>query len=582
MAKIILFVLLLNSILLPQQIMKEWETYFEQSNFFSTPNYEESIDYFKRLADVSPFVKMISIGKSPQGRDIYFLIVSKEKAFTPRQAKNTPKPILLILNGIHSGEIEGKDACMLLLREILITKEKQKMLDDIILLIIPIFNVDGHERNSPYNRINQNGPTEMGWRTTAQNLNLNRDFMKADTPEMSALLKIFSQWLPDFFIDTHTTNGQDFQYTISYGIEKNNNVPPKTRYWIRNIFIPAVEKETEENRFKIFPYVGFREGDLRKGLVDWVSAPRFSHGYAAIQNRPGLLIETHMLKPYKERVFSTKVLITAAINLISERKKELLQLNREADEFVVDYYFKNKNSFPLTFTLNEKHSFLKYKGIEEVQEESWITGRKITRYTGKPYEIEVPYFSQAETKDSVKAPIAYIIPKEYSNIVDLLKLHGVKVEIVDREKKVFVEKIKFKNVKFPSYPYEGRFLPQYEFETFIDSVKVATGAFYVPTNQRTLGVIIHLLEPLGPDSFVKWGFFNSIFEQKEYYEEYSMEPIASKMAEDNPNLKEEFLKKVEEDEKFRNSARLRLDFFYQRSPYFDKQLNVYPVMRVIE
>lgn len=582
MKKLFLLFVLSFTTIFPQKISEEWKTFFEKSNFLSTPNYVVTIEYFQKLAKHSPYAKLITFGKSPQGRSLYCLIVSKDKAFTPASAKKTGKPILMIQNGIHAGEIEGKDASMLLLREILVTKEKQNLLDKIILLVIPVFNVDGHERISRYNRINQNGPKEMGWRTTAQNLNLNRDYTKADAPEMKSFLKLFNSWLPDFFIDTHTTDGRDFQYPVTYGIEKNGNVPPMTRRWIRNDYIPNMEKETEASGFKILPYVGFKDNDLHKGLVDWVSDPRFSHGYAAIQNRPGLLIETHMLKPYKERVFATKAVITATMDVIADENRKLVELNKEADKFVVDTYSSGKKAFPLTFQMDEKNSKKVYKGIESEMVDSWVTGKKIIHYTGKPFDIEVPYYAEAVPKDSVYAPKGYLIPAEFENVVEIMKLHGIKIETIKKEKSFSVEKYKFKNVKFGSFPFEGRFQPQYEFDKLNETVTVPAGTFYVSVNQRTVGVILHLIEPSGTDSFVKWGFFNPIFERKEYFEDYSMEPIARKMAEENPKLKEEFLKKVESDEKFKNSARQRLDFFYQRSPYADSQLNVYSIMRVVD
>lgn len=576
-----LFIISLSTVF-PQKVSDNWKTFFEKSNFLSTPNYAETIAYFKKLADYSPYAKLIPFGKTPQGRTMHCLIVSKDKAFTPALAKKTGKPILFVQNGIHAGEIEGKDACMILLREILVTKEKFNSLDKMILMVIPVFNVDGHERISPYNRINQNGPTEMGWRVTSQNLNLNRDYMKADAPEMKAWLKLFNSWLPDFFIDTHTTDGEDYQYSVTYGIEKNGNVPPLTKDWIRKIYVPEIEKETEETGFKIMAYGGFKDDDLHKGIIDWVPGPRFSHGYTAIQNRPGLLIETHMLKPYKERVFATKAVIASTMDVIAHQSKELVALNKKADEYVVDEYASGKKAFPLTFTTSDKSSTKVYHGIESEMVDSWVTGKKIIHYTGKPFDLEVPYYDDAIAKDSVYAPKGYLIPVEYNNVAEIMKLHGIKVETIKKEKTFTVEKYKFKNVKFGAFPFEGRFQPQYEFDTMKEKVSVPAGTYYVPVNQRTIGVILHLLEPLGPDSFVKWGFFNPVFERKEYFEDYSMEPIARKMAEEKPKLKEEFLKKVESDEKFRNSPRQRLDFFYQRSPYADNQLNVYPIMRVVE
>lgn len=581
MKKIFAF-LFIASLSLAQMKVSDWQTYFEKTNYFSTPSYEETIRYFKKLESASPFIKLITFGISPQERNLYVCVVSKDKSFTPEQAKKTGKPIILIQNGIHSGEIEGKDASMILLREILITKEKFHLIDDVILLIIPIFNVDGHERKSPYNRINQNGPTEMGWRTTAQNYNLNRDYMKADSPEMQSWLKLFSNWLPDFFVDSHTTDGADYQYTITYGIEKSKNLPPQTSKMIKEKFIPFIEKKTEEKGFLIAPYVSFRGRTIESGIEDYTASPRFSTGYLAIQNRPGLLIETHMLKSYKDRVLSTKVMFENVIQFCSENKNHLNEINRSADEFVIKNYSKEKKYFPLTFDLTDKSIPFRYKGIEAVEEESWITGKKVTRYTGKPFEKEIPFFYDNIVKDSVSVPIGYIIPKEYKDIAERMMLHGIILNKLSNDTKFIVEKYKLKNVKFSQAPYENHFLPSYEVEKIIDTIIIEKGNYFVDVNQRTLGVILHLLEPKGPDSFLRWGFFNSIFEQKEYFEEYSMEPIAQKMAIENPNLKKEFEEFINSDPKIKENPRRRLNFFYERSPYWDKQFNVYPILRVIE
>lgn len=577
-----IMIFLISLSLIAQQKNNEWVTYFEKSNFLSTPNYDETIKYFKALERNSPFIKLIPFGKTAQERTLYICVVSKEKAFTPAKAKKINKPIILIQNGIHSGEIEGKDASMILLREILITKEKFNLIDNVTLLIIPVFNADGHERRSPFNRINQNGPTEMGWRTTAQNYNLNRDYMKADSPEIQSWLKLFNQWLPDFFVDSHTTDGADYQYTITYGIEKYRNLPPKTAQFVKEKFIPFNNKRTEDKGFLIAPYVSYKGRNFESGIVDYSATPRFSTGYTAIQNRIGLLIETHMLKPYKDRVFATKAMFENVIEFCSQYKNELIKLNQEGDRFVVEHYFINKNYFPLSFDVSEKSKPFLYKGIEAKEEDSWITGKKVIRYTGKPFEKIIPFYDDNFVKDSVKVPIGYIIPVEYKEIVNRIKLHGIEVKRLNEEKNFIVEKYKFNNVKFSTSSFENHFQPTYDYEIFRDTIKSKKGDYFIRTNQRTLGVIVHLLEPKGPDSFLRWGFFNSIFEPKEYFEEYSMEPIAQKMVVDNPKLKEEFENYVNSDPKIKENPRRRLNFFYERSPYFDNQLNIYPILRVIK
>jgi murein tripeptide amidase MpaA len=345
MKSILLIIFSVNALLAQVNL----KTIFEESGYRSTSDYNKTVDYFKKLASHSKFAELKTFGISPQGRELKYLIVSKDKIFDPESGKRSGKAIILINNGIHAGEIEGKDASMLMLREMIVTKENENLLDNLILLIIPIFNVDGHERKSPYNRINQNGPLEMGWRTTAQNLNLNRDFTKADAPEMKAFLRLFNKWQPDIFIDNHTTNGADYQYTITYDISKSLSIPPVTRTLVINEIIPAIEKGVEESGYLNSPFVGFVDGDYNNGIRDWIATPRFSNGYAAVQNKIGLLVETHMLKPYKDRVFSTNAFLESVIEYSSANYQKLKNASKKAEQFVIETYGTSKNAFPVKF-----------------------------------------------------------------------------------------------------------------------------------------------------------------------------------------------------------------------------------------
>lgn len=554
----------------------------EETGFTETADYEETMEYFRKLDEASGNnSKMIKIGVSPQGRDLNCFIAAKGGEFTPAKARNAGKPVMLVINGIHSGEIMGKDASAILLRKILITKEKESLLDSVVLLVIPIFNVDGHERSSKYNRINQNGPNEKGWRYTAQNLNLNRDFTKADAPEMKAFLELYNEWLPDFLIDNHSTNGADYQYTITYAISKSLDVPPSIRNWVRNEFVPFVEKGTEEKGFLISPYVEYRKRDLNNGIEDWMPMPRFSNGYTSIQNRPGLLIETHAIKPYKDRTLSTVAVMESVLELINKDPKKLIEINLEADKYVINHYVEEGNAYPVSFEITDKSDPFLYKGKEYDTRYSIITGNEMNFLSDKTFEKEVPYYSYAKVTDSIYIPKAYIIPQEWMDVIDVLKLHGVKMEQLGSETDFTVEKYKFSDVKFRNTPYEGRFIPSYTFKIFEEVITANEGDYIIYPDQRAIGAAVNLLEPKYEDSFVKWGFFNTIFQYGEYFSPYKMEPVAKKMMEENPDLREEFEQKLTEDESFRNNYWRRLYFFYERSPYYDEKYNVYPVMRVI-
>ncbi|MEW5799716.1 MAG: M14 family metallopeptidase [Bacteroidota bacterium] len=558
------------------RIAKKWLTHFEQSGFLSSPRYAESIQYFRQFAARTPNAKMFSIGISPKNRSIECLVVSKNKEFTSARAKKSRKAIVLIQNGIHAGEIEGKDACMLLLRDILVTREKFYLLDHLILLIIPILNVDGHEQISPFNRPNQNGPEKMGWRTNSWNLNLNRDYLKADTPEIRAFLKLYDDWQPDFFIDNHTTDGADYQYHVTYALEKWGNIDKGLGAWGAKQFLPYVVNQTEQQGFLTAPYIILKDESIESGIVDEPALPRFSTGYAAAQNRLGLLVETHSLKPYENRVRSTYAINEAALGFINKHWSGLKDLNAKADAASATL-----KSLPINFELTEDSQSFKFKGFKSKYYYSIITGNDVVQFSKQPVEFEVPYYNKVRNAQSVQVPKGYLIPREYFQLMEILTLHGVKFSTVKRALTLTVQELTFDEYTHAPKPYEGRQCVKVKCKSNQFKFRAEEGTYYVPTKQRTLRVIVNLLEPEAPDSFVSWGFFNAWFERKEYAEPYIMEPYAQQMLENDEMLRKEFLKRLDADETFQSDPKARLDFFYERSPFFDQKEKKYPILRVV-
>lgn len=565
----------------------DFKTQFEESNFTETEDYTSTIHYFSELANISQYAELKVLGETPRGNKIFYFIVSKEKNFEPVSLHDRKKPLFFILNGIHSGEIEGKDASMLLLREIFVDKSKEYLLDFADMIFIPVFNVDGHERTSPYNRINQNGPANMGWRTTSQNFNLNRDWLKADSPEMTLLLGLYSHWLPDFMVDNHTTNGADYQYTVTYGVERHGNIDRDLGNFVNTKFLPYLIDNVEKDGFLVAPYVTFKDRTPESGLLDWASQPRFSGGYNATQNRISLLVETHMMKPFKERVFATKAVLESVINFLGANGNQLIELNKNADKNVINDYYENGKPFYTGFkTIDSTNSMLNFKGFISIKEYSEISGAEKVVYTDEKFEKEIPFYDIVIPVDSVTLPIQYIIPKEYKFVVEKLKLHGVEVYESEVGSVSKVNKIQFTDVKFAQNPYEGRHrvikADYNEIETYI---KVTRGDFIVSVGQRTARIIAHLLEPKSEDSFLRWGFFNHIFEQKEYFEPYVMERVVIEMSQEDPvyfeRLKEEFEEKLANDPEFKNSPWARLNFFYKNSKYYDENYMKYPIYKVL-
>ncbi len=562
-----------------------WQTYYERSDYLATPRYNETIEYCKKLADASPMIEYTTFGISPQGRNLPLMIIDKNANFTPESVKRSGNAILMVQAGIHAGEIEGKDAMLMLIRDMVIHQKDIWLLDHVTIIFIPIMNVDGHEYMNPYNRINQNGPEEIGLRATAQNLNLNRDFLKADQPEMKAWLKLFQQWLPDFFIDVHTSDGADYQYVLTYIMEIYGNMDEELTAFVRDEYLPEIIDRMDQAGFPVFEYVAFRRWfDPRSGLRADAAPPRISQSYVALQNRIGLCIETHMLKPYKERVESTYELVKFTLDFMTGNYQELIDLNHQADAYVAGEEFKNAK-FPLKFKRSETDSVMvEFKGVEYDVEKSELTGGDWFRYhPDKPVTYFLPMFNNVFIEEEVNLPVAYVVPPEWVDVIDRLKLHGVKYIPLQENATIPVEIYKFHNPEWQARPYESRHpMRNIEYDIIEDEVEFPAGSAIVMTNQRTARVIANILEPLAEDSYVYWGFFDPIFERKEYFETYIMEEIAREMIAEDPQLLDEFNQFKVDNPGVENNPWGQLWWFYERSPYYSNRINVYPVGRIVD
>lgn len=560
-----------------------WATDFERSGGKRTPRYDETLAYCRRLEGASRWIRVTSFGTSPRGRKLPLVILSRERAFDPAAASRTGKAVILIQSGIHAGEIDGKDASLMLMRDIAVTKSLARLLDSTIVLFVPIFNVDGHERFGPFNRINQNGPEEMGWRTTAQNLNLNRDYMKAETPEMKAMLRLFTAWLPDLYVDCHVTDGIDFQYDITYAVEPAPYLDAGVSAWIEGSLLPSALPVVEKSGHRIFNYVFPREdNDLSKGLNAGSSTPRFSTGFAALQNRPAVLIETHMLKPYRARVEATYHFLRAMIEVINRDPSSLRAAVRKADAAVIaaGAAFDPRRMFPLAFGIGKKSEPRLFLGKKLQTETSVLTGGRRVRYTPDTVSLLVPYFNEITVTDSATVPLAYIVPPEWTFVPRNLREHGVQMERLRKPAILDVESVSFTDVRFRERPFEGRHMVTFGVRPTRETRQFPAGSVVVRTSQRTGKLIVNLLEPKGPDSFVAWGFFDPVLEQKEYAEAYVMEDVGEQVLAGDTALRKEYDGRVKADSAFARNPGARLNWLYQHSPWRDRWLNVYPVGRI--
>lgn len=565
------------------QVPTEWQTLAEKTDYRETPRYEETIAYSQKLAAASPLIHYTSFGESGEGRPLPLLIAASGNSFTPQAARSAGKAVILIQACIHPGESDGKDAGLALLRDIAITKTRTGLLDHVVILFIPIYNTDGHERFGPFNRINQNGPAEMGWRVTSTNLNLNRDYMKADAPETRAWLKLWTEWNPDLLVDCHVTDGADFQYDITYIYEHHEHMPAPVLAWMREAFDKKIFPATESAGNLLFQYITFRDNrDLSKGLDGFVMPPRFSTGYSTIRNRPGITIETHMLKDYRTRVRGTYDFLRFTLEEINHDPGKLVRTVREADEQTIaeGRRYDPARRYPLKIELTDKSRSVLFKGMESRTELSDISGATRVVFGTKPSDMTIPLFDESRVAASIAPPLFYIVPPQWKSVIEVLAAHGLRMQRLVAPATIEVESYHFSDVKFAASPFEGRVMPSFKTNTVRERRSFPAGSVIVPLAQPAAQVAVHLLEPDGPDSFVAWGFFNAIFEQKEEGEDYVLEKLAREMLAKDEKLRREFEQRVTDDPKFAGSVSARLNFFYERSPYWDRQMNLYPVGRV--
>jgi hypothetical protein len=552
-------------------------THAEETSWRETGHYADSVALARAMEKASPWLKVVTLGRSPQGRDIIAVIASKDRAFTPAAAKRTGKPVILLQSCIHPGEVDGKEAGEMLLRDIALTKRFASWLDQVIIINLPIFNVDGHENWSAYHRINQQGPREMGFRTTAQRLNLNRDFMKADAPEMKAWLRFWSAWLPDFFIDNHVTDGADFQYDVTIDLPQTQEIHPLVAAWVSQRYLPQLNDGMNTDGHVMGPY-GFFRGP-QNGFIVQTYQPRYSTGYAAIQNRPALLVETHSLKTFRTRSWAHYDIMRRSLEIIVRDPKALLAAVQQADQAVAAWAG-SPAPVHLDGKVNTESRPFIFRALKAAPRRSDISGGNVNVYTGEVWDIPTKIFDRVDTTVSARAPKGYYLSAEWPEAIERLELHGIRYQKIDKPLDQEFSTWRLTNPKWNSTPFEGRIMVSFESQPVKERRVLPAGSVYVPLNQRSARVAMNLLEPDAPDALVRWGFFHAIFEQKEYFSDYVFAPIAEEMARRNPALKKQFDEKLTADPAFAGNARARLSWWYERSPYLEHDKGAYPVMRL--
>ncbi len=550
----------------------KWITPGEASGLTESPDYAATMKWLESVSLASSYVSIARIGTSEQGRLIQLVIASKDQDFSAEELSTSKKPLILIQAGIHAGEIDGKDAGMMLLRDIAFGG-KSELLDRANLLFVPILNVDGHERSSEFGRVNQRGPKVMGWRTNAQNLNLNRDYTKMETAGIQAIIKVINTYDPDLYIDIHVTDGADYQYDITYDFVAPGGYSPAIFDWMKTHFKPEINQALSSNGHIPGPLLfAANDQDFKDGNIAFSFSPRFSNSYGDIRHLPTILIENHSLKPFKQRVLGTYIFLEQSIKSVSEHFEEL-------QKAIASDKAQPKKELPVRFGFNENPAdSIAFLGIESAKLKSLITGAEYVVWKGQPVTQTIPNILMDKPEAIVNLPKAYWIPAEWPEVIEKIKAHGIKFEVIKESRKLTVEQDFIANYKLSNQPSEGRIrFQEFKTEPFQREVSYQPGSIRILADQPLGELVAILMEPESVDSYFQWGYFHSILSQTEYMETYIMEPLIAKMLSEDADLKNRFDEKMKAEPDFAKSPRSIYRWFYEKTPYFDQQWKVIPV-----
>ena len=553
------------------------QTHFEKSNGKESATYFQTIEFYRNLDKASTKILMKEMGPTDAVYPLHVVLVSNDGKFDPEVWHREKKVVILINNGIHPGEPDGIDASMMLVRDI--ANNKLKLPGNVTLGFIPVYNIGGSLNRNSYSRANQNGPLEYGFRGNSQNLDLNRDFTKNDSKESRSFVQVFHYLNPDILIDNHVSDGADYQYTMTMLTTQYDKLGADLGYWLKEKFEPELYKSMAKKGWEMTPYVNFESAVPDSGMLQFYDPPRYSSGYAALFQTIGFVPETHMLKPFADRVRSTYAFMQIVMDQASKKADELIAARKKAQSGII-----KEKDFPLSWEPDSsKFSIITFKGYEQAFKTSDATGLQRMYYEHKkPFAKQVKFFNVFTPKNFVAKPEAYIIPQGWWAVIDLLKLNKVRMLQLKRDTVIEAEAYHIDDYRSLPRPYEKHHRnTDVKLSASKQNIKFLKGDYIIPMNQAANRYIVEMLEPTGDDSFFAWNFFDAILQQKEGYSDYRWEDLAAEVLKNNPGLKQKMEAKKHSDSKFTKDGSAQLNFIYKNSPYYEPGHLRYPVYRLV-
>lgn len=553
-------------------------TKFEETDGKQTPTYDEIISWWKKADAQSSNVRMLTMGPSDAGLPLHLVMVSTDTDFDPASIRRKNRRIILINNGIHPGEPDGIDATMLLVRDII--ARKIALPKNIVLAIIPVYNIGGCLNRSAYYRVDQHGPEEFGFRGNSQNLDLNRDFIKCDSKEARSFAEIFHYCDPDVFADNHVTNGADYQHVMTLIVSQHNKLGGVMGDYMNKQFEPGLYKSMKAKGYDLIPYVSSFQNSPDNGWPEFLEGPRFSSGYASLWHTFAFIPETHMLKTFAARVMATYHLMKSLIDFTSTNSETIRTLREKTKNAV-----KQQSAFPLSWTLDKTRSSERtFKGYTATRKQSEVSGLPRLYYDrSKPFETVIPFFNFYEPATFIQKPVAYIIPRGWWKVIELLNTNKVTMWPLPADTIIEVEAYRIEDHKALPRTFEAHHVNyDVKLSSKVKRISFKKGDLYIPMNQVANRFLVEVLEPQAADSYFAWNYFDGILNQKEGFSDYAFEETAAQLLKSDPALKQRLEERKKSDTAFANSANAQLNFVYQHSPYFEPSYLQYPVFRVLK
>ncbi len=556
-------------------LLNAYPTPYEQGNQNQTTNLQQCISFYEALAAAFPtLLQFRQIGVSDNGVPMHAGVITTDAVFDREQLKREGRSVFFNNNGIHPGEPEGIDSCMALVRDFCTQPERLAALGKTVFLFIPVYNVDGCLNRQNTSRVNQDGPEMFGFRANGRNLDLNRDFIKCDSLAAQVFNQFFSAWSPDVMVDTHTSNGADYFYTMTLIQTQADKLGKELGSFLRDTMLPKIYQDMEARGWPTCPYVNPVKETPDDGIEDFLEVPRFSTGYAALHHTIGFMPETHMLKPFADRYASMRVLVETVLDFTTHNAEKIQALRTTAKNT-------QKTHWPLQWKADHgKPSSFRFKGYKAIYSPSKIGNYTRLSYDrNQPWEKEIAYYDHFVEDLVIAAPKAYLIPQAWREVIERLRWNGVELQRLSEDKKMQVQSYRIKNISTRATAYEGHmFHDDMELSTQTETITARAGDYLVTLNQANARYAVETLEPQAHDSFFRWGFFNSVLEKKEAFSDYVFEDSAFEMLCDEPELKEKFEHWKSKHPELLSDQTAVLNFIYANGKRFNEpEWRRYPV-----